>query len=245
MAQSPRIMYNGVAIDNSPMEINEVIARYTEMTTTEKEKIKSVKVSKKAKKTVGVAYGAFFSCIKEFIPDAYLIRQNTDILKTDLLIFTGGEDVDPAFYGELNTRSNGVNQRRDQIESNYFSIADDRNKKIVGFCRGHQLINVMKGGSLYQDYPSAGFDYHPGMHPLEIMTPNSVIDRFFSGKKIVSAHHQSVKNIGRDLIATSRYANTIESLESSNIITTQFHPEFESLQDQHVVDFFKFLVEEW
>lgn len=72
-----------------------------------------------------------------------------DIDSADLIQFTGGEDVDPSYYGEVKhpaTRSNLVRDAREaQIFANY------RGKlPMAGICRGAQFLNVMNGGKLWQ-----------------------------------------------------------------------------------------------
>ena len=68
----------------------------------------------------------------------------------DGLLLAGGGDVDPAFYGEENTASNGIDRVRDEAELQLCERFADQGKPILGICRGHQLLNVYFGGSLYQ-----------------------------------------------------------------------------------------------
>jgi len=202
---------------------------------------------KRKGKKVGVAHRSFFHSVKAHIPSAELIMDYdaNNIKKYDLIIFTGGEDVSPTYYSEDNQYCHGVNSNRDQIEFHILRAAQLFNKHIVGFCRGLQLINVGFGGSLYQDYNIAGFKYHPGDHPLENVVSGSVIKQFFGDHTVVSAHHQGIKMLGENLNPSSSYKGIIESIETDHVIATQFHPEFESSSEEHVKNFFKFLVEEW
>jgi gamma-glutamyl-gamma-aminobutyrate hydrolase PuuD len=70
----------------------------------------------------------------------------------DGILFTGGEDVDPSFYGEAKQHDNVHDHRpRDEFEFSLLEAALARRAPILGICRGVQMINVGFGGSLYQD----------------------------------------------------------------------------------------------
>ena len=72
----------------------------------------------------------------------------------DALILSGGEDVDPARYGEAVLDSTvEVNAPRDTSDFLLAAEAMRRGIPILGICRGSQLLNVFFGGSLYQDLP--------------------------------------------------------------------------------------------
>ncbi|MCR5519225.1 MAG: gamma-glutamyl-gamma-aminobutyrate hydrolase family protein, partial [Bacteroidales bacterium] len=73
----------------------------------------------------------------------------------DALILTGGEDVAPWRYGEeVLNESVEVNAPRDSSDFLLASLALSRGLPLMGICRGEQLLNVLAGGSLYQDLPS-------------------------------------------------------------------------------------------
>ena len=140
------------------------------------------------------------------------------IRNADVVIFTGGEDISPAIYGEEN-KSSYTNEERDARELEILVYALKLNKKIVGVCRGHQLINAALGGKLLQDISPS----HPGRHPL--MEKSGIIGELFKDE-VNSMHHQGVIIPGEGLVPTSFYQNMIESTEGINIFTVQFHPEF-------------------
>lgn len=72
----------------------------------------------------------------------------------DALILSGGEDVDPARYGESVLDSTvEVNAPRDTSDFLLAAEAMRRGMPVLGICRGSQLLNVFFGGSLYQDLP--------------------------------------------------------------------------------------------
>ncbi len=69
----------------------------------------------------------------------------------NIVMFTGGEDVNPKYYGEKQGTYTYINDERDREEIEVFTKAIEQNKKIIGICRGAQLSCVMAGGKLIQD----------------------------------------------------------------------------------------------
>jgi putative glutamine amidotransferase len=171
-----------------------------------------------------IAYPSFYYQFKKFFPDLKLFLKPQDIEEADLVIFSGGEDINPEIYGQENTYSI-FNSQRDAIELYALKMALDLDKKIVGVCRGHQLINAYLGGNLVQDIEKDLSLYHEGDHDLAILELDSFISRSYNGG-VNSLHHQGVVKTGKGLIPTSFYNGVYESTEGKNIITTQFHPEF-------------------
>ncbi|MBQ3868628.1 MAG: type 1 glutamine amidotransferase [Clostridia bacterium] len=80
---------------------------------------------------------------------------STFCARCDGFLFSGGPDIDPAFYGEQ-VRSDTVQicPERDEMEMALFRLALASRKPMLGICRGIQVFNVMLGGTLYQDIPS-------------------------------------------------------------------------------------------
>lgn len=100
------------------------------------------------------------------------------IEEADLVVLTGGSDVDPALYGDNTHRSTYTNIERDKREIISIEAAVKMGKPIFGTCRGLQLLNVIAGGKMIQDMR------HPHAHVI----------RFFDGTDAVtnSLHHQMV-----------------------------------------------------
>src|SRR5215217_8383235 len=73
----------------------------------------------------------------------------------DGLLFSGGSDLDPDYYGEECAPELGVtNPERDAFEMALLRLALRRRVPILSICRGMQVLNVALGGTLYQDLPS-------------------------------------------------------------------------------------------
>lgn len=79
--------------------------------------------------------------------------------EADLIQFTGGADVSPMLYGEPKHYTTYCDPARDQHEADVFF--DNYDKPKAGICRGGQFLNVMSGGSMYQDVDNHAI---PGTH---------------------------------------------------------------------------------
>lgn len=73
------------------------------------------------------------------------------IHEADLVVFTGGEDINPALYFKSKHPTTHYNERRDSIEVGAFRLAVQHQKPMIGICRGAQLLCAMSGGMLIQD----------------------------------------------------------------------------------------------
>jgi len=73
----------------------------------------------------------------------------------DGLMFTGGGDLDPSYFGEVPSPKLGsISPIRDEMEVRLCREALDKDMPVLGICRGAQLINVAMGGTIYQDLES-------------------------------------------------------------------------------------------
>jgi gamma-glutamyl-gamma-aminobutyrate hydrolase PuuD len=187
----------------------------------------------------------------EIMPIKY---ENIGKLKTlpDVFILDGGEDVNPARYGELN-RASFFSEYRDEIEFGFAAFMDARNVRLSGVCRGHQLLNVHFGGSLHQDIREAQL-YTPGLkhtsgHKAKLPRHlgKKLVLKDFVGKHnftVSSLHHQAVKDIASKFLIslvwevrpkrrnyykeTSESGYIIEGIEryDGRVRGLQCHPEF-------------------
>lgn len=99
--------------------------------------------------------------------------------EADVVIFTGGEDVNPALYGEAPHPKTYYRDLRDQQDIALYLDCLEKGIPMIGVCRGAQLLHVMNGGKLFQDV-----DGHQGGHSMTDTKTKEVIDN------ISSVHHQ-------------------------------------------------------
>ncbi|MFX3618971.1 MAG: gamma-glutamyl-gamma-aminobutyrate hydrolase family protein [Sporolactobacillus sp.] len=159
----------------------------------------------------------------------------------DGIVFSGGSDIDPRFYGEdPSPWIEAFNTERDQSELQILHQAIKRNKPVLGICRGFQLLNIAFGGTLYQDL--AAQTKQPLQHDQRAprsktvhsirLLPNSRLSKLFDGREslfVNSLHHQAVKVLAEDLRAVAFAGDgVIEAAEHKNnerILGIQWHPE--------------------
>ncbi|MGL5231767.1 MAG: gamma-glutamyl-gamma-aminobutyrate hydrolase family protein [Fusobacteriaceae bacterium] len=173
--------------------------------------------------------------------DEALAKEYVD--RCDGILFSGGEDVSPLFYGEDPKKQLGViDTKRDFWEKALLKAVVEKSKPILGICRGCQVINVFLGGNLFQDIDSQVknvLGHHPKgvlgdekYHRIKIKK-DSELYKIFNREiiEINSFHHQSVKELGEDLkvIATAN-DGIVEAFQSYDmdehyILGIQWHPE--------------------
>lgn len=170
---------------------------------------------------IGTAHPAFLDLFEHSFNRNIPIVTPEEVKNYKLIIFPGGEDINPGLYGQANTHSH-FTQERDDIEIPILKECLKLGVKILGVCRGHQLINAILGGILVQDL-SLIKSRHWGGHQLTVVQ-DGLIPQVFT--RVNSAHHQGVIVPGRNLKITTIYDGVIESTESDSIISVQFHPEF-------------------
>ena len=127
------------------------------------------------------------------------------------LLLTGGEDVDPAFYGQPPDGARTVSPERDAMELELVRRALDLRIPVLAICRGVQLLNVSLGGTLYQDlYTQRGqeidhdrwreFDGH--IHVVHTDGAKLLAPAFTTAEFVQnSAHHQGIRDLAPGLTA--------------------------------------------
>ena len=157
------------------------------------------------------------------------------------LVLTGGEDVDPARYGEKrHEKVRSINAARDATEAALIKEAQKRGTPVLAICRGIQILNVALGGTLVQDIPSQcetdiAHDEESARdsrtHEISV-EPGSLIATAIATEHctVNSFHHQSVKRVADGMRVTARSPDgIIEGLESTDedwwVMAVQWHPE--------------------
>ena len=162
----------------------------------------------------------------------------------DGILFAGGEDVDPSFYGESkHHESVHDNRPRDEFEFSLLDRALVHRAPILGICRGVQMINVKFGGTLYQDMKEDAepqFEHRQSdigktrqepTHAVLVTDPESSLGSIVQGTcRVNSLHHQAVKRLGRGLKVTAHSEDGfVEAVESAEeypfLMAVQWHPE--------------------
>ena len=155
------------------------------------------------------------------------------VKKVDGVIFSGGPDLDPSYYGETFWNETvEVDTLRDVSDLMLMRAALAAKKPIMCICRGEQLMNVVLGGSLYQDLPTQvdTLVKHGGgtWHRIGVET-GSVLYTLFGQDSLTvnSFHHQAVKQVAPGIRVTAHADNGIvEAYEyGDRLIAFQFHPE--------------------
>ena len=120
-----------------------------------------------------------------------------DLEKVNIVLFTGGTDVNPELYGKSrNTRTNRPDRMRDQAEVDIFNYCKENNIPMVGICRGFQFLNVMNGGEMYQDVTG-----HAGRnHSVDVFLGTTITGSFI----VNSYHHQMVNPNEQEAIVLAK-----------------------------------------
>lgn len=178
----------------------------------------------------------------------------------DGIMFTGGNDIDPVFYGEApHPKLGKINPVRDEFELKLCRLALENDKPVLGICRGVQVMNVAMGGTLYQDLgaqlqsdtPIKHWQSAPGRygtHEVKLAA-GSRINRIMEKEciSVNSFHHQAVKEVaGAFRAAGWSRDGVIEVIESDKYpfaVGVQWHPERMFNHEQTMLLLFKNFVE--
>ena len=169
--------------------------------------------------------------------DTMQVSQTFDLL--DGLIMSGGDDVHPKFYGDtISAFCGAIDEDRDNFEFLLMREAMKRKMPMLATCRGLQILNVLMGGTLYQDLPTE----HPSevnhcqnkglvleAHDVDIL-PDTELYKIVGKNRmpVTSRHHQAVKDLAPGLrVAAWSPDSIVEAAEipELSVIAVQWHPE--------------------
>ncbi|HYG68129.1 MAG TPA: gamma-glutamyl-gamma-aminobutyrate hydrolase family protein [Anaeromyxobacteraceae bacterium] len=166
----------------------------------------------------------------------------------DGLVLTGGDfDLAPELYGEVRRASCGPSRpERTRFEQELCGAALDGRIPLLGVCGGMQLLNVVRGGTLFQDLPEdcgiAGHEQPPPKdvpsHVVEIANGTQLAAIAGDGVLHVnSTHHQAIRTPGQGVLVSARAPDgVVEAIELPDqpfALGVQWHPEATSGDPRH------------
>ena len=158
----------------------------------------------------------------------------------DGLLMSGGGDINPLYLEEEPIKAlQDADNLRDEYDILLLQLALNRQIPIFGICRGHQVVNAVLGGTLYQDiYTQAQTTQKHSQqiareYPSHTVTlqAGSLLQQLFGGKEKIavnSFHHQTVKEVAPGLTASAVAADGLnEAFEDPEkpLLCVQWHPE--------------------
>lgn len=172
----------------------------------------------------------------------------------DGLVLQGGNDVAPSCYGEEPLRPEWAGDPvRDKYEIELINAFVQAGKPVFGVCRGFQLLNVMFGGTLWQDIATqrpTSLDhrelgrYEKHFHAIEFV-PGSRLAQLYGGATRTvanSIHHQGVKQLAPGFVAEAHCPDDgmVEAIRRTTpgayVAGVQWHPEFHDPADTGTID---------
>jgi len=175
-------------------------------------------------------------------PDPELVAEPGDAIELlDALLLAGGADIDPECYGaETDPQTRDMVPARDAFEIAMARAAIEADLPVLGICRGMQLINVARGGTLTQHLPDLlGHEEHRRAlgtfdgtdHDVEL-APGSLAERVAGEARhqAKSHHHQGIDRVGEGLVVSGRcpldeLPEAIELPDRRFVLGVQWHPE--------------------
>lgn len=164
----------------------------------------------------------------------------------DGLILSGGADVAPELYGEeRHPLTDPARVDRDAWELALFRAAERRRIPVLAICRGLQLVNVARGGTLQQHLPeSLGTErYRRGggvfaENHVEVTEGTALAEVLGVGEaRVHSYHHQGIDRLGEGLVAAARsddgLVQAFVDTSAGHVVGIQWHPE-ENAEDRRL-----------
>jgi gamma-glutamyl-gamma-aminobutyrate hydrolase PuuD len=160
------------------------------------------------------------------------------VSRIDGLMLTGGSDLDPSLFGaEAHPETLRPDPARDHFEIGLLEAAAASGLPVLAICRGIQVVNVWRGGTLHQHLPDIGADPdhlgEPGVYGSHrVRVESSSRLGAILGAPVLDVpthHHQAVDRIGAGLHACGWSSDgVVEALEDPDaryLVAVQWHPE--------------------
>lgn len=164
----------------------------------------------------------------------------------DGLILTGGADVQPELYGApRHPSTDAARVDRDAWELALLRAAERRRMPVLAICRGLQLVNVARGGTLHQHLPeSLGTDRYKlgggrfAENDVDVAAGTALADALGAGEfRVHSYHHQGIDRLGEGLTVSARtddgLVQAFEDTTHGYLVGVQWHPE-ENADNRHL-----------
>lgn len=161
-------------------------------------------------------------------------------LKLKGLVLGGGSDVFPGLYDETPKPDYVYDRDRDEMEIAWAQRAERTGVPVLAICRGAQLLNVLRGGTLHHDlnevveapdYPDTLIG-HVLYRKAILMEPGTLLQSILKGARdsVNSLHKQAIAQVGEGLSVSAHEENgVIQGIEDRRrdfYLGVQFHPEF-------------------
>ena len=181
--------------------------------------------------------------------DVHVITPDTEspmdvVANSDGILLAGGGDVLPSLYGRpAHATFDAAEAGRDDYELELVRLASEADVPLFAICRGIQVLNVARGGTLIQHIPeevTGALDHNVREPRVAIahdvwVTEGSLLDRLMSeteedgGFPVNSRHHQAPGTLGTGLVTTATAPDgVIEAIEDPSkrfVLGVQWHPE--------------------
>lgn len=188
------------------------------------------------------------------VPKKYIKEQ---LKLIDALVMAGGEDVHPKYYeSEQDDKEyHDISLERDEYEIELLKQALEIGIPILLICRGMQLLNIVQNGTLYGDIDSeiptkiehlTIENRSKGAHDVDLKEDHFVSSLIGNTIKVNSIHHQSIKQLGKNLEVVGEARDGIVEVitfkDREDIIAVQWHPEMMYKESSHAKIIFNWLI---
>ncbi len=170
----------------------------------------------------------------------------------DGLVIQGGVDMAPESYGQKPLSEKwGGDPIRDRYELDLLHACLERDRPILGICRGHQVLNVAFGGTLFQDIATQingalnhrdRQRYHEHTHEV-VFESGARLKQLFGAERgrVNSVHHQAINELGDGLRVEARSPEdgVIEAIRLQGeqyAAGVQWHPEFQQPHQKELLE---------
>ena len=186
------------------------------------------------------------------IPATTDLRVLTAVVQDlDGILMSGGGDINPLFVGEEPLPAlQDVDTLRDRYDLLLIRLASNRQIPLMGICRGHQMLNAVFGGTLYQDiYSQADTDVIKHSQKMAREEASHTV-HLEDGCVIAvnSFHHQAVKDVAPEFVQTAVAPDGInEGMRhpEKSVFSVQWHPEAMAIHgDEEAQALFNHFIEE-